>query len=102
MRSSRYDLHIKVPSNSTPGKTYVVRRRVLDGGYECSCPRWNEAREECAHVAPIKLVMSRMPRVESPLERRIKRVFRTHSGMVYGEAALIEKVLAVVRSFRVE
>lgn len=74
MSTLRYDFHVKVPGNSKP--YYVVRRRVIDGGYECSCPRWVEAREECRHVRLVREAMDTLPRVESKLEHVVARVVR--------------------------
>ena len=44
----------KVPSNSNPNKIYTVSQ-ADDGTYGCSCPHWCFRRQECSHIAYIKI-----------------------------------------------
>jgi hypothetical protein len=97
MKASRYDLHVKVPGQHKP--FYVVRRRILDGGFECNCPRWNEQREECKHVRPVKAAMATLPKVPSPLESAIEKTVRMFPWHIPSEDDLVRRLLAAVRNF---
>ena len=100
-RQGRYDLHIKVPSESRPGTFHVVRRRVLDGGYECGCERWVQAREECRHVRPIREAMVSVPSAVNPLEKAILRVVDVFPYYIPKHEDLRARLIEAVRSFRV-
>ena len=95
MRSSRYDLHMKVPSNTVPFR--VVRRRVIDGGFECNCPRWVEQRKECRHVKDLKPLLARGPRIESPVDRAIQSAINTFPHYINAESLLVERLKRAVR-----
>jgi hypothetical protein len=43
-----------IPSNSEPGKEYVVSL-AADGTYGCSCPAWKFRRLECSHIQLVKV-----------------------------------------------
>jgi len=103
-KSSRYDLHVKVPGVHKP--FYVVRRRIIDGGYECSCPRWNEAREECKHVRPVKAALAAVPRAassleehirQSSLEERVRRCVIAYPYFIPQEEDLIKRLIKATR-----
>lgn len=97
MRASRYDLHVKVPGIHKP--FYVVRRRILDGGFECNCPRWNEQREECKHIRPVKAAMATLPKVPSSLEAAITKTVSRFPYYIAEEQELINRLLEAVRDF---
>lgn len=54
MNENKYTRQWEVPSaSSKTGKTYIISL-THDGNYECSCPRWVFAREDCKHIEAIK------------------------------------------------
>lgn len=95
MKSSRYDLHVKVPGRSKP--FYVVRRRTIDGGFECSCPRWVEAREECRHVRPVREAMASVPRID-PIAAIIRHEVTTYPLLIGCEERLIDRLVRAIRA----
>jgi len=76
---------------------YTVRRRVIDGGFECSCPQWVEERKECKHVIPVKGALSGVDRPPSPIDRAITEAVRVHPAYIANEAGLIARIKLNVR-----
>lgn len=50
------ELAIEVPSFTTPGITYLVRRHA-DGSWDCNCPDCVCRQHECKHIAAVKARM---------------------------------------------
>lgn len=52
-RPARGERVFEVPSFTTPGITYIVRRHP-DGSWSCDCPDCVCRQHECKHIAAVK------------------------------------------------
>ncbi len=91
MKASRYDLVLKVEGRDKP--FYVIRRRIDDGGLECSCPRWVQERKECRHVVGVSHQISLIPRAPSPKAKAVRDAILKWPFFIREEDKLIERVL---------
>ena len=93
MKTMRYDLHLKVKGNNG---TYVIRRRSIDGGLECTCPRGNHQKLECRHVKEHHAVIDRLPRV-NVLRESIEKVFDEYWLQPERYSNLIDRLVKAVQ-----
>lgn len=95
MKRSRYDLSIKVKGNHGD---YIVRRRVVDHGFECTCPAWEKGRNLCHHVKEVRTAVQDIT-PDSALESAIERTVRLFPFLIPEENRLVRELKAVIRSF---
>lgn len=97
MKRSRYNLTMKVQGNTGE---YVIRRRVVDGAFECNCPRYNQQRKECHHVREAKdALLPSALLTPNPFLDIIEHTVKSFPFFINDEARLVRELQGAFNSY---